>query len=148
MSSAVAFLAGIYALLQTCSNVNICNYMYMFIYLQISLYLKRRICKSGKEGSTIPTRTWTRILSLHDWCSSTWASAFWDQRTLWSRGSGEMVWLNWSGWALVPAAQVEEHQWCKLRIPVQVLVGTMAPSFSQLLCFPSLQIEYFSNSSV
>ena len=54
------------------------------------------------------------------------------------RRSGEMVLLNWSGRAPVPVAQVEEHQPRKLRIPVQVLVGTVAPSFplSQMLRFP------------
>ena len=55
------------------------------------------------------------------------------------RRSGEMVLLNWSGRAPVPVTQVEEHQSRKLRIPVQVLVGTVAPSFplSQMLLFSS-----------
>ena len=35
---------------------------------------KRSICESGKEGATVPTRTWTGILSLRGWCSSTWAT--------------------------------------------------------------------------
>ena len=54
------------------------------------------------------------------------------------RRSGEMVLLNWSGRAPVPVAQVEELQLRKLKIPVQVLVGTVAPSFplSQMLRFP------------
>ena len=49
-----------------------------------------------------------------------------------------MVLLNWSGRAPVILAQVEKHYPRKLRIPVEVLVGTVAPSFplSQVLRLP------------
>ena len=64
--------------------------------------------------------------------------------------SGEIAWLNWSERVPVPVASVEDHQSCKLRIPVQVLVRTVAPYFPllQMLHFPTFQILSFSHSSV
>ena len=50
-----------------------------------------------------------------------------------------MAWLNLSRHPPVPVAQVEEHRLRNPRLPVHVLVGTVAPSFqlSQMLGFPS-----------
>ena len=50
------------------------NSQFFYVYKLSEKKGRRSIWGSGKYGATVPTRTWTEILSSSFWCSSAWAT--------------------------------------------------------------------------